>query len=388
MWTHDKGRSGVYVEERVKDAQGRPHILSVKVSDSSRKAKKAAEDELRLKVEAYNAEQSAPDRLLLSSVVEIYNREQAATLRSSTCARNRCTLHTIIGIVGDININGLTAGHIRERMLATGKEAGTINQYIKRFKGFLRWAYQNDYLQRSEVYEKLTYIKDIPHKVKIKDKYLEPDELNTLINSMDVPRWKYLTEFLALSGLRIGEAIALDIDDIEGDYIHVYKTVRINNEQEIGDAKTVSSIRDVFIQPELKRCLERLEDVRAMQREAMELTTYDNKSLFVGLDGRRIRYAAYNKYLKDRSRAVLGHEISPHALRHTHTSLLAAQGVPFDVISRRLGHENSQITKDIYFHITRGLRLADASKLSKISLLAVAPAVAYRSEPPKIRHVN
>ena len=40
MWIHDKGTSGIYYEERVKDSDGKAHILSVKVSDSSRRAKK------------------------------------------------------------------------------------------------------------------------------------------------------------------------------------------------------------------------------------------------------------------------------------------------------------------------------------------------------------
>jgi integrase len=286
--------------------------------------------------------------------------------------------------VGNVDINSLTAGMIREKFLKTGRAAGTINQYIKRFKGFLRWAYQNDYLVSSDVYEKLSYLKDIPHKAKIADKYLEADELTALIASMDVPRWRLLTEFLALSGLRIGEALALDRDDIDMDYIHVYKTIQIGS-GEIGDAKTMSSVRDVYIQPELAECLKEIDKAMKEQQKATRYTP--TPYLFEGLDGGRAEYRAYNKYLKKRSKSVLGREISPHALRHTHTSLLAAQGIPFDVISRRLGHENSQITREIYFHITGGLRLADASKMAKVSLLAVGSAVGNVSEPRKIRKV-
>lgn len=384
MWIHDKGKDGTYYEERVTDAQGRQRILSVKIADGSRRAKREAQEALREKVEAYQAEQTAPDRMSLSVVAGVYNREQKATLRPSTCQRNSCTLRTIIGIVGDVDINTLTAGAIREKLLGTGKGAGTINQYIKRFKGFLRWAYQNDYLMSSDVYEKLSYLKDIPHKAKIAEKYLEADELTALIASMDVPRWRLLTEFLALSGLRIGEALALDRDDIDMDYIHVYKTIQIGS-GEIGDAKTLSSVRDVYIQPELADCLKKIDKAMKEQRKATRYTP--TPYLFEGLDGGRAEYRAYNKYLKKRSKAVLGREISPHALRHTHTSLLAAAGVPFDVISRRLGHENSCITREIYFHITGGLRLADASKMSKVSLLAVGSAVGNASEPRKIRKV-
>lgn len=360
MWIHEI-KGSLYAEDRIRDKSGRIHHLSVKCRDGTNRAKKEAMQRLQEKIDAFRPD--APGAVTLSEVAAVYNSEQKATLRPSTCQRNACTLHTIIGIVGDVDINTLAAGVIREKMIGTGKSAGTINQYIKRFKGFLRWAYQNDYLRTSDIYEKLTYLKDTPHRAKISDKYLEPEDLDALLRSMDVPRWRLLTDFLALSGLRIGEALALDRDDIDMDYIHVYKTVQIIS-GEVGDAKTLSSVRDVYIQPELSDCLKEIDKAMKEQQKAMRYkpTPY----LFEGLDGERAEYRAYNKYLKNRSRAVLGREITPHALRHTHTSLLAAAGVPFDVISRRLGHENSCITKDIYFHITKGLRLSDAAKINTV----------------------
>ncbi|MBW3663391.1 MAG: site-specific integrase [Actinobacteria bacterium] len=40
-----------------------------------------------------------------------------------------------------------------------------------------------------------------------------------------------------------------------------------------------------------------------------------------------------------------------HDLRHTHASLLLAQGVPVKVVSERLGHASVQITLDVYAHV-------------------------------------
>lgn len=58
-----------------------------------------------------------------------------------------------------------------------------------------------------------------------------------------------------------------------------------------------------------------------------------------------------------------------HELRHTHTSLLLEQGVSIDTISRRLGHENSRITREIYLHVTEKLKERDNEQLARISLL-------------------
>ena len=66
---------------------------------------------------------------------------------------------------------------------------------------------------------------------------------------------------------------------------------------------------------------------------------------------------------------LFGKKATTHFMRHTHVSLLAEQGIPFDAIARRLGHTNSKITKDIYFHVTKKLREKDNLALQKVKIL-------------------
>ncbi len=54
--------------------------------------------------------------------------------------------------------------------------------------------------------------------------------------------------------------------------------------------------------------------------------------------------------------SALHRTITPHALRHTHASLLMEQGINIDIIFGRLGHENSSITREIYLHVTEKLK--------------------------------
>ena len=56
-------------------------------------------------------------------------------------------------------------------------------------------------------------------------------------------------------------------------------------------------------------------------------------------------------------------------MRHTHVALLAEQGVSLDAISRRLGHSDSQITRDIYFHVTKKMQERENLQLKKIKIL-------------------
>lgn len=76
------------------------------------------------------------------------------------------------------------------------------------------------------------------------------------------------------------------------------------------------------------------------------------KLLFSNDDGTHISFYTYNKYLHENSLSALHRAITPHTLRHTHASLLMEQGIGIDAISRRLGHEDSKITREIYLHVT------------------------------------
>jgi integrase len=45
---------------------------------------------------------------------------------------------------------------------------------------------------------------------------------------------------------------------------------------------------------------------------------------------------------------------SLHLLRHTHTSVLLAQGLPLPAVSARLGHSSVRTTQEIYAHMITG----------------------------------
>ncbi len=64
-----------------------------------------------------------------------------------------------------------------------------------------------------------------------------------------------------------------------------------------------------------------------------------------------------------------------HDLRHTHASLMLAQGVHPKIVSERLGHSTVSITLDTYSHVAPGLQEA-AAKSFEASLVAEKSAVA------------
>lgn len=52
-----------------------------------------------------------------------------------------------------------------------------------------------------------------------------------------------------------------------------------------------------------------------------------------------------------------------HDLRHTHATSGLAAGVPLKVMSERLGHATTQITADLYQHVTPGMGADAAAKI-------------------------
>jgi integrase len=71
-----------------------------------------------------------------------------------------------------------------------------------------------------------------------------------------------------------------------------------------------------------------------------------------------------------RARKALGEEALPvirlHDLRHTHATLLLADGVPVNVVSERLGHSNATITLTVYQHVHPGMGREAADRFAAL----------------------
>lgn len=337
-------------------------LIMDKASSSNYKiAKRYLEDRIEEIMEKVGSSDTTLDRLIC-----LYLADKGRTLKKSTLKRNKATLKRLEAWLGeDTLVNKLTVPYVRSTILEHSEENHTFNEYLTRFKSLLSWAYMNDYLEDRKIIDKLQPLPD-NKKLRIQDKYLEREELQKLLDaSENVPHWHYVIHFMALSGLRVGEVIALLDQDIDSEYIHVTKTYQVTT-GEIDTPKTQESIRDIFIRDELKLLIR---DIRKWMREYTFSKGIRTDLFICSIQGSHLQYYAFNKYLSELSQRVLGRKITTHALRHTAASLLIADGVPLEVVSRMLGHESSDITREIYFHITKTLRDADNAALKNAKVL-------------------
>lgn len=366
MWVEEM-RSGRFrcVERYTDPLTGKEKKISVSIDKNTASARKAAGTILQERIR--EAMKDPVTETTLKELADLYLRHQEKAVKASTWRRNKFAVESLVKILGeDTIVDRMTAGYVREKFLETGKAPGTLNEKLSRLKAMLRWGYQNDRTGH-DITGKLKNFHDVPHKEKIAEKFLSGDELHALLDAMQVKEWQLLTQFFVLSGLRFGEAAALDKADIDlkGLAIHVTKTYDSAN-RIITTPKSLTSIRDVFTQPEL---VDVCRKIIAFMAERRMMYGIKSDIFFHDRTGHRIDYFAFNKYLRENTEKVIGRPLTVHALRHTHASLMFEAGVSLETISRRLGHEDSDITKEIYIHVTKKLLEQDNNQIRQVKML-------------------
>ena len=167
---------------------------------------------------------------------------------------------------------------------------------------------------------------------------------------------------LAFSGLRTGEAIGLMWSDVdfENKRLSISRTaVVIGKKQTVQDPKTKRSKRVITLDDETLNVLKlwKRQQIKEYFQAGVPYN-HDSNYIFTNISGGWLLAATMKVKL---SRFFCKHKelkkISPHGFRHTHASLLFEAGVTAKIISDRLGHNNVQITLDMYTHINDNQRV-------------------------------
>lgn len=357
MWI-EKTKNGYRAVERYVDhITGKDKRVSVAIGKNTAATRRAAEKVLRDKIEKKTT--AIHSSITFSELLEEWLKHQQASFKPSTyviCKRYSARLESAIG--SDCLINSLTARYIVQRMERVYNTPSKYNTALGHIKAILRWGYDNDFIQDITWLSKMKPKKDTHKKKALADKYLERKELDSLLQSLSKAKWYDLTLFLALSGVRVGEALALEYTDIDlkNREIHITKTLSPIT-KEVQPAKTEDSIRTIYIQDELLPLCTRLRNRASANRFISPVIFHS------------CNYYGYYDYLAEHSIRAIGRKITPHVLRHTHVALLAEQGISLETISRRLGHRDTGITRDVYFHVTDRLKEKDNMAIKAVNLL-------------------
>jgi len=316
-----------------------------------------------------------PSHLTLKELVTKYRKAQKKTVKKQTYRRNYFTGNTLMKLLGeDVLVNKLTAAYVIEKFSESGKENASLNNLRIRFKALIRFGFQRDLINDITWLDKfIPFHEKVSKKKRIEDKFLEGEEADSLLKQMEKEEmytWMYLSHLMILTGWRSGEAIDVRNPNVHMNdrYVEIQNTFDPNNKTS-DLVKSEDSIRQTYIQDELFTLMKK---IQLFVKEEQFRCQYKNTEdlFFPSRTGEHLQYAAFNKYLKAAARrAGIDKEVTTHVLRHTHCSLLAEAGVPLEIISRRLGHSDSDITKEIYLHVTKKMKERENALLKDIHIV-------------------
>lgn len=246
----------------------------------------------------------------------------------------------------------------------------TKQNIYSEFRTMLNYAVKMDYLSKNPLY-KIGNFKEVYFET-AQDKlhYYTSDQFLKYIavareNCITLTDWGYYVFFSIAyyTGMRKGEINALKWSDIDGDILHVRRSIaqKLKGEDRETPPKNKSSYRDLQIPQPLIDVLN------------------EHKERHQKVDGftEEWRVCGGIECLRDTSLDVKNRKFAEqaglpririHDFRHSHASLLANEGINIQEIARRLGHSKIEITWNTYSHLYPREEERAVSILNKILL--------------------
>lgn len=215
----------------------------------------------------------------------------------------------------------------------------TQNYYVIALRSFLRFLIKNDHktLEPSKI--------DLPKTESRSLKFLEKEQIDRLVNSVDISkeeglRDRAILELLFSTGLRVSELVKLNRESINLE------------RREFGVIGKGGRSRIVFISERAGVWLNRYQNVRKDKFKPLFIR-YSGRVVEEN-NGERMRLTARSierivkKYVR---KAQLPVDATVHTLRHSFATDLLTNGADIRSVQEMLGHKNIATTQ-IYTHIT------------------------------------
>ncbi|WP_314353684.1 tyrosine-type recombinase/integrase [uncultured Granulicatella sp.] len=338
-----------------------------------RTQKEASLAEARLKLEyeekTFNAKNS---KYTFQQIYELFLVEHKNTVKPGTYATTRryAKLH-ILPKIANKRIDSFTVLDCQK----------LVNQWAEYFNSA---KYPKGITQQVFDYAiKMNIITDNPmRKVKLPkrketinevNKFYNTDELKHFFDCVkDYGNMKYLAFFrlLAFTGMRKGEALALNWSDIDFNkkQVHITKGVVLDENEIpiISTTKTKKSVRTVSLDDESLAILRKWKLEQAKELMSIGINSLNKHQLLFTYDANKLYRPSYsNCWLEQIIKKYNLKKITMHGFRHSHCSLLFEMGTPIQVVQDRLGHTNIKTTMDIYTHVTEKQRDDIAENFAK-----------------------
>lgn len=321
--------------EGYKDKDGKYRRITVVKPNKTRASEKEAFEELQEKIK-----EKLEDKIKLKTIG--FYKEEFLEIKKNTVSINTLTSYKkCLKLLDDnTNISDITKLEYEKKLIEyremySPSHVKLIKTIFNIFFKFIK----TYYVPTFNINLEYALSKEDKFKEKQKIKYIETNKIQEVLESITHPITKDFVTVQLLTGLRVGELLAIKPQDIDVKN----KTLSVNKTKHTSgiftSPKTLSSVRTIEIN---NRTLEIL-----MRYMSASETLFD------------ITIATLNRNLKKIN-------LTTHMFRHTHVALLVEAGVPIKVISERLGHSKIDTTLNIYTHVTENMKLDLRTKLNNL----------------------
>jgi len=258
------------------------------------------------------------------------------SLKPVESKRSARSINIIISVVLDfydyLLRNSVYEGKISEQLKKemSGSKRG--------YKGFLY------HIQKDKTYlQKILKLKEPKKKLKT----LQKNQVKDILNGCNNLRDEFLINLLYESGMRIGEALGLWIEDfsIDGRKVEIKDRGELENGAEL---KSVNAPRIIDISDSLINMF--IDYISEFHDDNV-----DTNHVFIKLSGENkyqpMSYPDVNSLFK-RLDVKVGVHATPHMLRHTSLTELRKAGMKSEHLQKRAGHSDPNFTAQTYYHPT------------------------------------
>lgn len=207
-----------------------------------------------------------------------------------------------------------------------GYNKNTIKQHVISLTGLI--IYCQEYLDMKIDKRLIKRLKKIKG-TQTDPAFISMDKINTVAKTIPEIRYKLLFLLMAHAGLRAVDALSLNLEDINEEYVTVKTT------------KGKTKERTLPLSPALRTAYKEYLPTRKKS---------DPKALFTTTHG-RLKYVSAYKKLKPYIKHT-GQNLSPHALRHSFATHILSQGHDIETVRQALGHSRIANTQR-YLHTTQ-----------------------------------
>lgn len=304
------------------------------------------------------SEQKAPSTgLTVKSAYKLYYANKAHEVRETTLKKIDIafTVH-ILPVLGEYRLSKVNVPALNQwKSEINGKELSVITKQnvYGTLRSFLNWCVRSCYIQESPL-AKVENFRDayaVPEQSKIH--YYTAEQFKSFISVALVQAekkndYRYYTFFMIAyyTGMRKGEINALKWSDIDGDKIHVRRSIaqKLKGQDRETPPKNKSSYRTIQAPTPLVTALQH-------QLAIHKLITAQTDDMRVCGGVECLRDTTIDKHNRAYANTAELPHIKIHDFRHSHASLLANNGINIQEIARRLGHAKIEETWNTYSHL-------------------------------------